>query len=447
LEQCNVVGNNDLCGTNPLELGTGDDAGKSNSYYFHVFYCQEVEVGGTNIKTGITPVCNGKYVPSLYGIKFSKNYFLFVNSEFTKINCQDWFGLTGVDGSSTVPVNIYTGWTIPTTSSTNSVYTDSFTSVYTMIYQMLTKYKATGVHITALCHEMPFTVITNDSLNKGTASILSISRCFGGTKTTSLIGSHLNQMDNNEKVIYWFSRLLEYFGVNLCLGGHKHTYAITYPVRERYTYTESGETYTSLEKIMTMTSTLENDDVNWTYTVGDTDDTSNELSKGVVLHTSKFPYVARPAISKIYSEKFYPYTPTPTLTGGVTYFMCQATGFKLKSNKELPSYQQAFSELIPETVDNNGTDKPSAEQQYPMFGVIEYNTSGSNINASMYLVRIDGILNNKSLNQQNPTTATEMHLQYIKPNGTLTSTTDYSDNKGTWQTGNNNDVKTLYKTI
>jgi hypothetical protein len=444
LEQCNVVGNNDLCGTNPLELGTGDDAGKSNSYYFHVFYCQEVEVGGTDIKSGITPVCNGKYVPSLYGIKFSKNYFLFVNSEFTKINCQDWFGLTNVDGSNTVPVNIYTGWSIPTSSSTNSVYTDSFTSVYTMIYQMLTKYK--GTHVTAICHEMPFTVITNDSLNKGNTNILGISRCFGGVKTTALIGSHLNQMDNNEKVIYWFSRLLEYFNVNLCLGGHKHTYAITYPVRERYTYTEDDTTYTSLQKIMTMPETLENDNAIWTYTVGDEDDTCNGLTEGTTLHTSKFPYVKRPP-KGTNTDKFYPYTPIEDLTGGITYFMCQATGFKLKSNKELPSQQQAFSELIPETNVVNDTDKPSAEQQYPMFGVVEYDTSASDVKATLYLVRIDGILNNKSLNQQRPTVDDAMHLQYIKSTDIDSETNDYTNNFGEWQTGENNDNKTAYKTI
>ena len=37
LEQMNVVGNNDLANIDPTILGTGDDAGKSNSFYFHVF--------------------------------------------------------------------------------------------------------------------------------------------------------------------------------------------------------------------------------------------------------------------------------------------------------------------------------------------------------------------------------------------------------------------------
>ena len=47
----------------------------------------------------------------------------------------------------------------PVTYDINN-YLESFTSIYTMVYKMLTttKYKIVA------CHEMPFTVITNDSL-------------------------------------------------------------------------------------------------------------------------------------------------------------------------------------------------------------------------------------------------------------------------------------------
>ena len=36
-------GNNDLANIDPTLLGNGDDSGKSNSFYFHVFYCYEVD--------------------------------------------------------------------------------------------------------------------------------------------------------------------------------------------------------------------------------------------------------------------------------------------------------------------------------------------------------------------------------------------------------------------
>ena len=48
----------------------------------------------------------------------------------------------------------------------------------------------------------------------------------------------------------------------------------------------------------------------------------------------------------------------------VIYFMCQASGYKLTSNKELPSSLQRFSELLPETsVKANGDDGPNNNQQ------------------------------------------------------------------------------------
>ena len=146
-EQMNVVGNNDLCGTNVTDLGTGDDLGKSNSFYFHVFYCYDID------ESTFVPIVNGKYIPSLYYFE-SKNYrFIMINSEITMINCNQWFNLK--DGEDTV--NIYTGYTI----GTNQKYISSFTSIYTMIYNMLN----TSKKCIAACHEMPFTVITNSSSN------------------------------------------------------------------------------------------------------------------------------------------------------------------------------------------------------------------------------------------------------------------------------------------
>ena len=76
---------------------------------------------------------------------------------------------------------------------------------------------------------------------------------------------------------YWFSRLLESSGVKLCFGGHKHTYAITYPVRENYKYTieynKATGSYDTVDKSslldgpMNMGPTLENEkgNINWIW--------------------------------------------------------------------------------------------------------------------------------------------------------------------------------------
>ena len=166
----NVVGNNDLCGTNVTDLGTGDDLGKSNSFYFHVFYCYDID------ESTFIPIVNGKYIPSLYYFE-SKNYrFVMINSEITMINCNQWFNLK--DGEDTV--NIYTGYTI----GTNQKYISSFTSIYTMVYNMLN----TNKKCIAACHEMPFTVITNSSIATGQEQY---SRSLG-PNGSALIGSHCN---------------------------------------------------------------------------------------------------------------------------------------------------------------------------------------------------------------------------------------------------------------
>ena len=126
-EHMAVVGNNDLCNTNVNALGTGDDQGKSNSFYFHVFYCYDID------ESVFVPLVNNKYIPSLYFFD-SKDYrFVNVNSEITVVNCGDWFGLK--DGSDVV--NIYTGFTV----GSEKRYIKSFISIYTMLFKILTTSK------------------------------------------------------------------------------------------------------------------------------------------------------------------------------------------------------------------------------------------------------------------------------------------------------------------
>ena len=230
----NVVGNNDLCGTDPEVLGTGDDSGKSNGFYFHVFYCYEVDKNNLPI---ITNTRATKYIPSLYyfdaeGTSSSNSYrFIMVNSEITTENCNSWYQQLNGDETDNV-INVYTGW--PISLSQDKQYDDSFTSIYTMLYKMMKNY--TG-NIIVACHEMPFTVITNANLKMTTAGN---DRSLNKSSTGNLVGSHLNRISNKDSYSnYWFSRLLEHFDVKLCIGGHKHTYACTNPLRELYFYTDS----------------------------------------------------------------------------------------------------------------------------------------------------------------------------------------------------------------
>lgn len=445
LEQMNVVGNNDLCGTDPEILGTGDDEGKSNAYYFHIFYCYEIETdsGSVPIITGLDSEQTKRYVPSLYKIEFNDLILLFVNSEITSNTCKNWYKLSRIVGSGAerkeVITNAYTGWDI--LAEGGEYYSKNrFTTIYEMLYNMT---EGLGnKKLIAACHEMPFTVITFENLKINNSNTISMtdyrSLSRDGNNKLSLVGSHLNQIDKNDKMsTHWFSRLLEFRGCKLCIGGHKHTFAITYQLRENYLYyknitqqqaeainykhrndtnwidlTEGRNLVSSIDfGPMTMNSDLENDnDVVWTKKIN-----------GINMNLSKFPITKSDIPSSDNNVNYYtgnsyfhPAYFDNNLDGGIIYFMCQATGFKLMSNKELPGNEQAFSQFIPKSKQNKNT--ADTAQRYPMYAVIQYN----NEDLDIYLVRLRNIqsASNKLLSQVNYT-KNQITKEYLYDNKTI----------------------------
>ena len=111
-----------------------------------------------------------------------------------------------------------------------------------------------------------------------------------------------------------------------------------------------------------------------------------------------------------------------TTSGGVVYFMCQATGFKLKSNKELPSNRQVFSCIIPKTKEGESKDSPSNDQLRPMFAII-------NPGNSVELIRINNIMDNNFNFLQNSFGTKDSTLEYASLTLTNTDDTKYY---GTW---------------
>lgn len=412
LEQMYVVGNNDLANIDPTILGTGDDAGKSNSFYFHVFYCYEVDdFGGTDY-----PIINKKYIPSLYYFGTTDYRFIMVNSEITSTCCNQWFNLDNY--------NIYTGYTIE--SSNNTYKSDpNWTPIYDRLFSIMDNF--TGKQFITACHEMPFTVITKANIKKS-VDILKAQRSASGT---SLVGSHLNSItaDDTGYGFNWFSRLLEYFAnkgkTKLCIGGHKHTYAMSFPIRENYSYIENGIQKYSKDNPMNMSTTLNNElerSVNWTRKMKYEEEKCIYIENGDEdVNTSKLPYIPKEVYSMNYDNTttiavasktlggFLPYQYLSTLTNqnAVTYLMCQATGYKYSSNKELPAYTQAFSELIPQTT---AAEKPSATQKYPMFIDIILN----NISISFKLIMVDNIFGDKQLFTQKQYGTKPSELKYMK---------------------------------
>ena len=416
LEQMNVVGNNDLCGTDPEILGTGDDDGKSNSFYFHVFNCYEID---PTVLPIISNAKTTKYIPSFYYFQTDSYRFVNLNTEITEVNCRNWFQQTRVIASGkTCTVNVYTGWTVQPSGATAAdvpEYDSSFKTIYTMLYDILNS--SGGRNTIVSCHEMPFTVITDANL---AASLSGIDRSLNGGATGALVGCHNNRLGYADTVgIYWLSRLLEHFHVKLMLGGHKHTYACTNPLREFYFY-DNGTKNSLTDGPMTMGRTLENDSAVWTsnlkldgstYTISGT-------GESLEVNTTKFPIMlsATSGVTKS-GEKTFPFYGASSSEfnrgTGVVYFMCQATGFKLKSNKELPSPDQKFSYVIPKTNVTSSGDKPSGNQQRPMFAEVKLNGNNS---YTIYLYRIENIMAGNNLYTQWQHSLNPASYKYLQGN-------------------------------
>ena len=442
MEQMNCVGNNDLCNLDPTILGTGNDPGKSNAKFFHYFYCYEVpndeslivKAHDVTVKTAKSTttlsIPEDRYIPSTYYFETRGVIYVVANSEVTKTTCEKWFGLYGADVSDvTQSINLYTGIEIRADGNYNNTCQSEskiFTPVYETIYSWLKNNADNGnKKIVFACHEIPFTVITQASLSNSDKSTMANTRNYPNG-SSSLLGSHMNQLDATEnRGTYWISRLLEYFGCKLCIGGHKHTYALSYPIKENYQWVNNGVTYNSLDGIKEMKSTLVDESgsapenaISWVVTtVYDANNNpynvSASLSGEVSISSTKLPYIPGDLYSEIGENKFkgntYYYrccSPVDTSNnakydGFVNYSMCQATGYKLKSNKELPSAFQVFSKLIPmtknEVTNSNGTltfkDTVNGNQLYPMYSILdfEHNASGSISAINVKMCRVAGI--------------------------------------------------------
>ena len=514
LEQMNCVGNNDLCPINPSELGTGNDDDKSSSHFFHYFYCFDVKdtekfmsadaehkkffsgeslivkkhsgVYGSGDNAVNVNVTENKYIPSQYYFKTRNVLYIIVNSEIPYSNVKNWFGLCSNNHQY---VNVYTGIEVKTEGSyaggqlTNGtdVYDGYFTPIYETMYAWLKYNQDAGdssKRVIVAMHEMPFTVITRASLAWGNSDQIKCTRNY--PTNASRLGSNVNQLDKTEdRGIYWCSRLLEWFNCKLVIGGHKHTYALSYPIKEKYSWTYNGVTKDSIEEKKPMFSTLFDEagseptySVSWNVDIS-TDEVRNEyhittdrtgnssIPDSVPFNSTKIPYVpneqyqkyglaafnggngqdgglfrcctpinvhltkndcnytvateadkadiTNPVVGKTTcyvtaTSKIYIYNgdnqweefvnSNPNYDGFVNYSMCQATGYKLKSNKELPWLTQVFSKIIPKTSIKKGADSPHNDQLYPMYSVLAFNNDCSELDVTMN--RVHGIfLNDK----------------------------------------------------
>lgn len=335
-----TVGNNDLTPANVYVLGDGGDNSKINATNISFFYCYEMDEENP-------PVFNiqGKeiFVESLYSFNYGKTHFVCVNSEISSNTERDVYGL------------------------------DPQKVVYDYIKQWcdkdLERIPAGTQHRVAYCHEMPFTIITQNLIN---------SFYWDGTEDNNVerSGSRLN-FNTSSANSYWFSKFLQNNNYKLCMGGHKHTYSCSYPILEN-----DGN---SMKPIIQVTSSLLRSNFN-----------SEELYEETEgsLRGQKFPLFWRNNNTFDMVKHLCTFELVDKITAP-TYIMNQATGYKHTSNKELPSPNTPWLRYFyPASITiNSKTDvvaKVNAGQRYPFY--INYNVSADKIEARV--TKIADVFNN-----------------------------------------------------
>lgn len=374
-----TVGNNDLTPANVYVLGDGGDNSKINATNIRFFYCYEMDEENP-------PVFNveGKeiFVESLYSFDVGERHFLCVNSEISSNTERDVYGLTTIG----VMYDLIREWCERDDAKA-------------------TKAKAK----IAYCHEMPFTIITQNLIN---------SFYWNGQEDTSVerSGSRLN-FNTTKTNAYWFSKFLQTHNYRLCLGGHKHTYSCSYPLLENEN--------SSMKPIIQVTADVLQSDFGSTelYT---------EIAEGA-LQGQSFPKSWENNANYDMLKHLCTFQLVEEITAPI-YLMCQATGYKHTSNKELPSPNIPWLRyFFPASITINSRDdvtaKVNAGQRYPFY--IKYFLNKGEVSDLVYYPQLTATVKKLS-NVFNNSGKYNVNIEGLNPN--------YGVVGGNGETNNGNDI-------
>lgn len=215
----------------------------------------------------------GVYIPCVYSFVYGDTYFLSMNSEISESSRVTIFG--DIDGGTKIYESI-------------QAWCETDLSFYSTDEKISWK--------VAFCHEAPFTIIMANT-------IMSYAKAdgLGGFTINSTIergGSRLNTVG-----AYWFSQFLQDNNFKLCMCGHKHTYSNSRYIREDVTQT--------MKPIVYDANYIPDSGSGATYPTWFQNWTTREKNCIQLSNNNTLNYVR--------------------------YIMCQATGYKLTSNKELPA--------------------------------------------------------------------------------------------------------------
>lgn len=266
LAEVATIGNNDQCPDNIYIQTDGSAKTKINPANILLYYTFELDtdnlpVFDVTIKGETT---SDIYIPSLYSFNFGKVHFICVNSEIATETEQFVFKIKNADiyqGSTYEAMEKWIQydinkakqqpiWVETTSSATSewktvSILPDAHSYKPGEDYIRLIVgddafkyYKKSEQNpyewIIAYCHEMPFTIITDGAINDYYDKDKSEERT-----ENNRLGSHLNTVAADGHT-FWFSQLCQNNGIRLVLGGHKHTQAITWPLKENVVVNPDG---------------------------------------------------------------------------------------------------------------------------------------------------------------------------------------------------------------
>lgn len=318
LEQQYTVGNNDLCPTIPYKFGKGSDVTKVNPINVQYFFTYEHPYT-------IPTSASGIYIPCVYSYVYGNTYFLCMNSELTDKTEGEISASTALFGQQTVYL---------------------YQSIKTWAQADIDRLPNTINWKIAYCHESPFTILIKSVVTKYIEAKSKNSEDLVTLKThRGDVTSHLNNPGG-----WWFAPFLEDNHFNLCLCGHKHTFSNSYYLHDNADNRMEPYVY---EKAITYT-TVRNEEGVETQEADNTSiyDSKENLNTSINTDTGKNTCTITNDMTKWY----------------VKYVMCQASGYKLISNKEIPYENVGWVEECYGTPNSNkNDDNAKTTQQFPHY--------------------------------------------------------------------------------
>ena len=327
-----TVGNNDLCGKDFSELTDGE---VNTSKYNHInvlrYFTFEMDPDNP---CQVTWEENTYPIYSTYSFNYGKYHFVSLNSEYAQASSK-MYKNKDIDSDK---------GDITFAQAVNAAIEEWFIKDLKLWKQ--TEEFPTGCEkCIVYTHDAPFSIVTYDFMN---------------TSTTARAGSKLNTINNNGT--YRFSRLFKKMGIRLVMAGHKHTYGISKPIYDAPIEYLEGNKASSAVDI---------------------------LSGEITTDMSRKPVIQVLRQDQVQVNNFARYEVVENITAP-TYVTCQATEYKLISNKEQPSgdaYRIPWLLAYFPAATSSSNPKENTAQHKPMY--IKYDVSDTNIKITA--VQINGI--------------------------------------------------------